>query len=122
MSASTLSFCAVTTPEMSSTKDSHSGHFMRTLRSTKSAKVLSLAASLTMPSLVSDEILKPVACLLGSFMKLPTKRMKPNTLSSETESRSEFDTLTTSRSFTLISSYSGSYVRVSISARILAFQ
>lgn len=122
LSISTLSFCAATTPAISSMKSSQPGNLCRQVLSTKSWRVPSLVASLTTLNRPREEILKPCACLFVSFMKFPIRRMKDMTFSRLADSVIEFETFTTSLSLIEISSYSGSNLLVSARPRILCLQ
>jgi hypothetical protein len=121
-SCSTLIFCAVTTPLISSVKPSQPGYWLRTIRSTTSANVDSFLSSLSMPKRPSVDSLKPLACLLASFMKLPISRIRPRTLIKLDELLRLSATREISSSLLEISSYSCSNVRVSANALILLFQ
>jgi hypothetical protein len=112
----------VMTPLISSVKPSQPEYWLRTIRSTRSAKVDSFLSSLSMPSRERVESLKPFACLLASFMKLPMSRIRPRTLIRLVESLRLSETRDISKSLFEISSYSASYVRVIASALILLFQ
>jgi hypothetical protein len=107
-SCSTLIFCAMITPPISSVKPSQPEYWLRTIRSTRSAKVDSFLSSLSIPSLDRVESLNPFACLLASFIKLPISRMRPKTLMRLVESLRLSDTREISKSLFEISSYSDS--------------